>query len=393
MMRTGGPATEGAVKPVTASIRKYYHRVVAIHLKWLLRRSRQAMPSLTSLATASPPHTISQAEIVGAARHVFAARGRDFDRLVPAYDNAGIETRQFCAPLDWYLEPHGWPERSALFVEHADALLEHTARKCLDGAGIGPEAVDALVVVSSTGIATPSLDARLMERMAFRRDIVRLPIFGLGCAGGALGLGRADALARAMPGSRVLLLVVELCSLTFRRQDLCKSNIIASALFGDGAAAALIEHSPDAAESGRSPVKILASGEHTWPDSLDVMGWNIEEDGFGVLFSRDIPNLVETCMRPVVDDFLARQGLRVGDLDGVVAHPGGTKVIAAIASSLELDSGELEVEADILRRFGNMSSVTVLFVLDEKRRRGDGGLRLLFALGPGFTLGMTLVES
>ena len=240
------------------------------------------MPSLTNLTTASPPHTISQAEIVGAARHVFAARGRDFDRLVPAYDNAGIETRRFCAPLEWYLEPHGWPERSALFVEHADALLEHTARSCLDDAGIAPEAVDALVVVSSTGIATPSLDARLMERMAFRRDIVRLPVFGLGCAGGALGLARADALARAMPGSRVLLLVVELCSLTFRRQDLCKSNIIASALFGDGAAAALIEHAPKAAASGPSPVNILATGEHTWPDSLDVMGWNIEEDGFGV---------------------------------------------------------------------------------------------------------------
>ena len=351
------------------------------------------MPSVTSLATASPQHSITQSQIVEAARHVFASRGRDFERLVPAYDNAGIDTRRFCAPLEWYLEPHGWPERSALFVEHADALLEHTARQCLDEAGIGPEAIDAMVVVSSTGIATPSLDARLVERMGFRRDIVRLPIFGLGCAGGALGLARADALARAMPGSRVLMLVVELCSLTFRRQDLCKSNIIASALFADGAAAALIEHSPAGSNGGPPPLRILATGEHTWPDSLDVMGWNIEEDGFGVLFSRDIPHLVATSLRPVVDAFLGGQGLTMKDLDGVIAHPGGTKVIAAMNTALELADGALDIEAEVLRQFGNMSSATVMFVLDEKRRRGEGGLRLVLALGPGFTLGMALVES
>ena len=140
-------------------------------------------------------------------------------------------------------------------------------------------------------------------------------------------------------------------------------------------------------------MRILATGEHTWPDSLDVMGWTIEEDGFGVLFSRDIPTLVATRMRPVVERFLADQGVRIGDLDGVVAHPGGAKVIAAMTSALELPDGALDIEAEVLRRHGNMSSVTVLFVLEEKRRRGEGGLRLLLALGPGFTLGLALVES
>ena len=350
------------------------------------------MPILTSLATASPPFTISQAEIVDSARRVFAARGRDFERLAPAYDNAGIETRQFCAPIEWFLEPHGWTERSRLFVESAEALMEQAAGRCLEQVGLRPRDVDALVVVCSTGIATPSLDARLMERMPFRRDVVRLPIFGLGCAGGVLGLARADSLAKSMPGARVLLLVVELCGLTFRPQDLGKSNIIASALFGDGAAAALIEQQPSAPATGSSPVKILATGEHTWPDSLDVMGWSIEEDGFGVLFSRDIPNLVETRMRPVIDQFLADQGLGLSDLDGVICHPGGAKVIAAIRSALDLGGDALDVEADILRRHGNMSSVTVLFVLDEKRRRGEGGLRLMLSLGPGFTLALGLVE-
>ena len=350
------------------------------------------MSSLISLATASPSHTISQPEIVAAARKVFAARGPEFERLAPAYDHAGIETRQFSAPIEWYLEPHGWAERSRMFVESADALLEEAATNCLAQAGLEAGAVDALVVVCSTGIATPSLDARLMERMPFRRDVVRLPIFGLGCAGGMLGLARAGALARAMPGKRVLLLVVELCGLTFRSQDLGKSNIIASALFGDGAAAALIEHRPPAPLGGLPPVRIVATGEHTWPDSLDVMGWNIEEDGFGVLFSRDIPRFVQTRMRPVIDRFLADQGLRMADLDGVVCHPGGTKVIAAMMAALDLEPRALDVEADILRRHGNMSSVTVLFVLDEKRRRGDGGLRLMLALGPGFTLGLGLIE-
>ncbi len=350
------------------------------------------MPDLISLATASPPHEFTQAEIVDSARRVFASRGRDFERLVPAYENAGIETRQFCAPIEWYEQPHGWVERARRFVESADALLEQAAGRCLDQVGLTPEDVDALVVVCSTGIATPSLDARLMERMPFRRDLVRLPIFGLGCAGGVLGLARASALARAMPGARVLLLVVELCGLTFRRQDLGKSNIIASALFGDGAAAALIEHQPAAREAKISPVKIIASAEHTWPDSLDIMGWSVEEDGLGVLFSRDIPRLVETRMRPVVDRFLADQGLRMSDLDGVVCHPGGAKVIAAMRSALELDDDALDAEAEILRRHGNMSAVTALFVLAEKRRRGDGGLRLMLALGPGFTLGMGLLE-
>ena len=350
------------------------------------------MPNMISLATASPPHEITQAAIVDSARHVFAARGREFERLVPAYENAGIETRQFSAPLQWYHEAHGWSERTDKFLDGADALLDQAAGRCLDEAGLEPEDVDALVVVCSTGIATPSLDARLMERLPFRRDVVRLPIFGLGCAGGVLGLARAAALAKAMPGARVLLLVVELCGLTFRRQDMGKSNIIASALFGDGAAAALIEHRPDPRGTAHSPVRILATGEHTWPDSLDVMGWNIEEDGFGVLFSRDIPRLVETRMRPVVDRFLADQGLRMSDLDGVVCHPGGAKVIAAMRTALELDDDALDAEAEILRRHGNMSAVTVLFVLAEKRRRGDGGLRLMVALGPGFTLGLGLLE-
>ncbi len=247
------------------------------------------------------------------------------------------------------------------------------------------------MTVSTTGIATPSLDAQLMERLAVRRDAVRLPIFGLGCAGGVLGLARAAALAETMPGARVLFLVVELCALTFRKMDQSKSNIIAAALFGDGAAAALLGPRPADGAGPSAPPMIEASGEYTWPDSLDVMGWHVEDDGLGVLFSRDIPTLVRRQFRPVLDRFLAAQGLSLADLDGFACHPGGVKVIAALEDAFALPPGSLEIAREILTEYGNMSAVTVLFVLERllraRRRRNRRGRVLMSALGPGFTAG------
>ena len=349
------------------------------------------MATLTALATALPPHVITQRQVIDGARSVFAARSDAFERLAPAFDNAGVETRHSCVPLEWYLEPHGWPDRNALFLKHAVDLLAEAATRCLERAGLTPADVDALVVACSTGIATPSLDAHLMERLPFRRDVMRLPIFGLGCAGGVLGLARAAAMARAMPGARVLFLVVELCGLTFRQGDLRKSNMIATALFGDGAAAALIEDGA-AVDTRAELATILAWGEHTWPDSLDIMGWTIEDDGLGVLFSRHIPTLVQTRMRAQADRFLATHGLSLGDLDGVVCHPGGAKVIAALAQAFDLPDGALDAESEVLRHHGNMSAVTVLFVLDRRLREGASGRHLVTALGPGFTAGFLLID-
>ncbi len=346
------------------------------------------MPSIAALATASPDYVIPQALARDYAARIFADRPGLFQRMAGVFDNAGIDTRRSCVPPDWYLEPHGWPDRNGLYVRHALDLLQTAARQCLDNAGVAAAAIDAVVAVSSTGVATPSLDARLMERLPFRRDVMRLPVFGLGCAGGVLGLARAAALAQAMPGARILLLVVELCGLAFRRRDVRKNNIVATALFGDGAAAVLLEADTT---GGGGPV-LRAWGEHTWPDSLDVMGWSVEDDGLGVIFSRDIPTIVRTDMRAAADAFLARHTLTAADLDGMICHPGGTKVLAAIEDSFNLGDGALAAERAVLRRFGNMSAPTVLFVLAEKMAAGARGRHLMTALGPGFSVGFLLLD-
>jgi len=344
-------------------------------------------PRLLSLATAVPHYVLHQEEVQERAGILFAKQRERFERLLPVYGNAGIDTRYSCVPFEWHLEAHGWRERSELFVAHATELLARATRDCLERAGLGIDDVDGIVAVSTSGVATPSLDALVMERLGMRRDLRRLPVFGLGCAGGVLGLARASEMARVHPGERVLFLVVELCGLTFRRSDQSKSNVIATALFGDGAAAALISC------AGEGPA-LTASGEYTWPASLDVMGWRVRDDGFGVLFSRDIPALVRADYRAAIDRFLARQGLELDDIGEFLCHPGGAKVLVAIEEALELPQGSLNHSREVLRDYGNMSAATVMFVLE--RALGNGGLprrSLMTSLGPGFTAGFLLVEN
>jgi len=342
-------------------------------------------PRLAALATAVPKHRLDQHTVVEMAREVFAPAGRAFDRMLPVYENAGVRTRYSVAPPDWYGAPRGWRERNALFVDGAVDLLERAALDCLENSSINVSEIDVIVSISTTGIATPSLDAMIMERLGARRDVVRLPIFGLGCAGGVLGLSRAASLAEAMPGATVLVLVVELCALTFRHGDRSKSNVVATALFGDGAAATLL--TPD----GTGP-RLGARGEHTWPDSLDVMGWRVEDDGLGVLFSSDIPNLVRTRFGDAVAGFLDRNGLCRADMAEFVCHPGGAKVVDALEEVFELPSGGLGHARGVLRDYGNMSAATVFFVLERALRDGLDGRALMTALGPGFTAAFQVLE-
>lgn len=343
------------------------------------------LPRLQGLATATPPHRIGQDVVRASAERLFNARQADLSRMMPIYDNAGIAYRHSCVPLEWYMEPHSWVERSRLFVEHGVALLCDAARKCLSEAGLEAQDIDAVVAVSTTGIATPSLDALVIEKLGLRRDVRRLPIFGLGCAGGVIGLARAVDLARVMPGARVLYLVVELCALTFRYGDNRRSNVVASALFGDGAAAAIISTEAEGAAFG-------AAGEHTWANSLDIMGWEVQEDGLGVLFSRDIPALVRGELKPVLEAFLEGQGMNLGDLAGSICHPGGAKVIDALEAAFGLEAGAMTAARGVLRDYGNMSAATVLFVLERTLREGARGRYLMSALGPGFTAGFQLLD-
>ncbi len=388
--------------------------ITAVDLHYARRPEPRALAPITpavtlkAMATAVPGYTLRQEDVVRRVKHLFADRRLDIDRLLPAFDNAGILTRRSCMPIDWYLTPSDWKTRNQLFIDNAVDLLEEAALDCLAQAGLGPESIDGLVTVSTTGVATPSLDAHLMNRMAFRSDLQRLPIFGLGCAGGVIGLSRAAAMARATPGAKILCLVVELCALTFRANDRSKSNVIATALFGDGAAAVLLEAAdpddpaPKEAVSGsgfpdgRSPAqgpRLTAGGEFTWPDSLDVMGWTVENDGLGVLFSRDIPALVRERLGSALDGFLSEQGFGRDDIDGYICHPGGAKVIAALEEVFGLGDGALTDARAVLRDFGNMSAVTVLFVLERMRAAGLRGRYVMTALGPGFTAGFQILEA
>jgi alkylresorcinol/alkylpyrone synthase len=341
-----------------------------------------ALVSLLSLATATPAHALSQRALMQAARTYFSASGHNVERLMPAFLNAGIETRYLCEPLDWYQRPIGWKTRNDAFLKHAPALLHDAAGRAVAEAGLEFRDIDQIVTVCSTGVATPSLDALLMERMPFRDDAHRLPIFGLGCAGGVTGLGAAARLARAEPGTNVLFLVVELCTLTFRSGDRRKANIIATALFGDGAAAAVVRAQDIANDNPR----ILHAGERRWSGTLDVMGWDVAEDGLTVLFSRDIPTLVRERMRAAAGDYLARHGLGFDDIGGYIAHPGGAKVLDALEDVFGLQTGGMVDARAVLRDQGNMSAATVMFVLDRALRRGGlRGRQLMTALGPGFT--------
>jgi alkylresorcinol/alkylpyrone synthase len=330
---------------------------------------------------------MGQNDVAQRVRALFAEVGDDaIERLMPVYSNTGIERRHSCVPIDWHSSLHGWRERNQIYIESALELLERAARDCLEATAIQPSEVDGLVVVSTTGIATPSLDAVLINRLGMRTDVKRLPIFGLGCAGGVLGLSRAADLARVDPNAKILFLVVELCSLWFRANDMSKANFVSTALFADGAAAALVTCQGEGPTFG-------ASGEHTWPDSLDVMGWRVQDDGMQVLLSRDLPNLVRTQMRDVTARFLDRHGLHIADIAHFVCHPGGAKVLSALEDAFGMAEGTLVGARNVLRDCGNMSAATVLFLLDRMLKAGAAGRMLMTAMGPGFTAAFQIIEA
>ena len=347
-------------------------------------------PRLLAVATALPPHRFEQAETLTVARTVFAHRLHDFDRLAPVFANTGIRIRHAACPLSWYLAPHGWAERAAVFERVALDLLEEAADKPRAAAGLRPTDVDAIVCATTTGIATPSLEALLLDRMGFRPDTVRLPVFGLGCAGGALGLARAGMMARAMPGRTVLFLVVELCTLSHRPEEASPTNVVASALFADGAAAALLR-TPATDNSAPGP-RLVDSAEHTWPGTRRIMGWRIEDEGFGVVFSQDIPRLIRERLAPVVDGFLTGRGMTRADLAGVICHTGGAKVLQALTEVLAPATAGMDESWAVLSDCGNMSAASVMFVLEQRMRSGATGPHLMLALGPGFTAGLTLLD-
>ncbi|HEY3949045.1 type III polyketide synthase [Phenylobacterium sp.] len=343
--------------------------------------------NILSLATATPAHSLTQEQVVDEANRVFAARFPKFAYMAPVFQNAGVLRRQFAMPLDWYLRPQGWPERAAAYDAAALDLFCEAAGRALADAGLGGDEVDVIVTVSTTGVSTPSLEARAMARMGFRPDAARVPLFGVGCAGGATGLALAARLARAQPGAKVLLVCVELCSLAFNLEALGKADIISTAIFGDGAAAAVLACEAD----GFAAVTGMA--EHTWPDTLDVMGWEVGARGLEVVLTRDLPSFVRREIRPAMEAMLAAQALGLDDVGRFVCHPGGMKVIEAMEAAFDLGQGALDHERAVLADHGNMSSPTVLFILDRARRAGLPRRSVLTAMGPGFTASAVTLEA
>jgi alkylresorcinol/alkylpyrone synthase len=334
---------------------------------------------LLAVSTAVPDHEITQREAARVAHESFSARFDDFERLVTVFESSGILRRHLVRPLDWYLKPLGWSERNAAYLDGATALFVDAAKKALAAAGLTGDAVDTVVTISSTGIATPALDARAAETLGFRSDIERVPVFGLGCAGGVTGMSLGARLAQSRPGSTVLVVAVELCSVAFRMDKLTKENIVATALFADGAAACVLRAGP----GGLASVEM--SGQHTWPGTLDIMGWDVDDIGLGVIFDRAIPPFAEANIGPAIEGILARGGLGLADVDRFACHPGGAKVITALERALSLEQGALDHERTVLEDYGNMSAPTALFVLDRVIQSGLPPRTLLTAMGPGFT--------
>jgi alkylresorcinol/alkylpyrone synthase len=345
--------------------------------------------TIAATATALPQHELTRESVKYYLDRVFPLQGARLEAMQAIVENSQIQ-RRFCIhPVEYIVEPRPLEELSRDYIEHSVALGQQVAEECLKRAGCGPRDVDLLVTVSCTGFMIPSLDAHLINRMGFRCDVRRLPVTELGCAAGAAGLARAWEFLRAFPGSNVLVISVELPSLTFQRKDVSQANLISSILFGDGAAAALVSG------NGASGPRLLDSKSYTFPDSLAAMGFDLKNSGFHIVLSRDVPDLIRGKIKELVTSFLGSHGLRQEEIAAFVLHPGGQKLLHYVEEELGLPRERTQPSWDVLRDYGNLSSASVLFVLHEWLARGKlaaGDYGLLAAFGPGFTAEMLLAQ-
>jgi alkylresorcinol/alkylpyrone synthase len=349
------------------------------------------VPRLSAIATAVPPYRLAQEEARAFAAQMFGSHFGDLERLLPMFDSAGINSRYFSVPLEWFGQNHQLDEKNGVYIQAATDLGAQASREVMVRGGVRPDDIDYIIYVNTTGLATPSIDARLINVLGLRRNIRRTPIWGLGCAGGAAGLAHAYHYLLGHPTHRVLLVAVELCGLTFMHDDYSKSNLVACALFGEGAAAALV-CGDDVEADG---LEILATQSTFYPDSLNVMGWNIVSRGMQVVFDKRIPDIVAEHARSELDQFLSDHQLAMTDVKHYLYHPGGTRVVDAYESAYGVDGDSFRLSREILRDFGNMSSVTVLFVVARYLGNPDPerlGYAVISALGPGFCSESLLVK-
>lgn len=341
------------------------------------------MPKICAIQTATPQYRVGQSQAKEFARRLFAGRIPQLERLLPLFESTEIKNRYFCQPLDWFSQNHSLPEKNHAYIHHATDLCTKASQELLDTTDTAAEKIDYIIYINTTGLATPSIDARLINTLNLRRNVRRTPVWGLGCAGGAAGLSHAFHYLRCHCDHRVLLVAAEFCGLTFLPDDAGKSNLVAAALFGDGVASALIVGDEVECEG----LEIIDTRSVLYPDSLDVMGWNIVSEGLQVVFAQRIPEIVEQHAGNDLSEFTRDNGLGLKEIDQFLFHPGGSKVLAAYEQALGLSNGKLDLCRETLREYGNMSSVTVLFVIERYIRQygfGRGRFGLVSALGPGF---------
>ncbi|WP_084963557.1 type III polyketide synthase [Thermoactinospora rubra] len=344
---------------------------------------------IEAVRTVLPEHRYEQGRITEAVAEWTDA---DAEQLRRFHAATRVRGRHLALPLEEYGRLDDFGEANDAYVTAALDLGEKAIRAALEEAGLAPQEVDHFVFCSSTGVATPSLDARLAQRVGLREDVKRVPIFGLGCAAGAAGLARLHDYLRGWPDQAGLLLCVELCSLTMQRDDTSIANVVASGLFGDGAAAvaALGDRRTGA---GRGP-RVVATRSRLYPGTERLMGWDVGGSGFRIVLAADLVDQVAATLADDVKGFLSDHGLAPEQVTSWVCHPGGPKVIDTIADSLDLRHGELDLTWQSLQQVGNLSSVSVLNVLEEhlaRRRPAPGEPALLLALGPGFSAELVLM--
>ena len=357
------------------------------------------MPKIASISTYQPPYTLQQTTVEQFTKELFNENIPNLDRLLKVFENGEIETRAFCVPLEWHQAERSFEDRNNLYIELAVDYSVEVIKACLQNrkfleTPISTEEIDAIIFVSSTGMSTPSIDARVMNRLPFSDRLKRIPLWGLGCAGGVSGISRAFDYCLSHPTEKVLVVCLELCSLTFQPNDYSKSNLVGTSLFADGVACVLVCGDRVEINNKKTVPYIINTASKWMPNSEDVMGWDIKNDGLHVIFARSIPSIISSWLGPFIYEFLNEQNLKKEQLTNFIAHPGGKKVLQAYEEALQMSEDQTAISRDILRKHGNMSSPTVLYVLEQfmLKENASDDFGLLIALGPGFSGEAALVQ-
>lgn len=351
---------------------------------------------IASAASAFPKHYYTQKVLLERLQDYWGSQLKNPLLLARLHRNVTVDGRYLAIPAEQYVDIKTWGQANDIWIRVAQELGERALCLAMHNAGLQPEDLGALLFTTVTGVASPSIDALLINRMGLPVNIRRTPIFGLGCVAGAAGIARASDYVRAYPKQAAALVSVELCSLTLQREDLSVANLISSGLFADGAAAVIVTGEDfESTQPENSGPRILATRSVFYPDTEEMMGWSISEKGFRIILSTEVPNLIRQNLGRDVDAFLADNGHQRSDLKSFVLHTGGPKVLDASADALGLHNGELDASWDCLRKVGNLSSASVLCVLEDvmkNRRPEPGTLGLLAAMGPGFCSELLLLQ-